>query len=65
MSRPRVTAKTRARTSAALKLVSAGARDADPNRVAQAQRRIAAGWYNRSEVRDRVVEAVLEEIRDH
>ena len=32
-------------------------------RVAEARRRIAAGWYDRAEVRDSLVEAVLQEIR--
>lgn len=32
-------------------------------RVAEARRRIASGWYDRAEVRDRLVEAVLSEIR--
>lgn len=32
-------------------------------RIAQARRRIASGWYDRADVRDRLVEAVLEEIR--
>ena len=34
-------------------------------RVAEARRRIATGWYDRDEVRDRLVEAVLYEIRSH
>src|SRR5262249_59915762 len=34
-------------------------------RVAEARRRIAAGWYDRSEVRDSLVDAVLQEIRGH
>lgn len=34
-------------------------------RVAEARRRIASGWYDRAEVRDRLVEAVLSEIRGH
>jgi hypothetical protein len=32
-------------------------------RVAEARRRIAAGWYDRSEVRDSLVDAVLHEMR--
>ena len=32
-------------------------------RVAEARRRIATGWYDRADVRDRLVEAVLQEIR--
>ena len=32
-------------------------------RVAEARRRIASGWYDRTEVRDSLVEAVLEEFR--
>jgi len=34
-------------------------------RVAEARRRIASGWYDRSEVRDSLVDAVLQEIRGH
>lgn len=32
-------------------------------RVAEARRRIASGWYDRADVRDSLVEAVLHEIR--
>ena len=32
-------------------------------RVAEARRRIATGWYDRADVRDSLVEAVLQEIR--
>jgi hypothetical protein len=32
-------------------------------RVAEARRRIAAGWYDRSEVREGLVDAMLEEMR--
>jgi len=32
-------------------------------RVAEARRRIAAGWYDRAEVRDSLVEAMLQEFR--
>lgn len=32
-------------------------------RVRDARRRIESGWYDRAEVRDRLVEAVLHEIR--
>lgn len=32
-------------------------------RVAEARRRIATGWYDRAEVRDSLVEAVLQEFR--
>ena len=32
-------------------------------RIAQARRRIASGWYDRAEVRDSLVEAVLHEFR--
>jgi hypothetical protein len=35
----------------------------DLTRVAKARRRIASGWYDRSDVRDSLVEAVLEEMR--
>jgi hypothetical protein len=37
----------------------------DLARVVEARRRIASGWYDRSDVRDSLVEAVLEEIRGH
>lgn len=33
-------------------------------RVAEARRRIASGWYDRAEVRDRLVEVMLVEIRE-
>lgn len=33
------------------------------SRVAAAQKRVAAGYYDRDEVRDRLAEAVLEVIR--
>jgi hypothetical protein len=33
------------------------------SRVAEARRRIESGWYDRAEVRSRLVEAVLQEIR--
>jgi hypothetical protein len=39
------------------------ARVVDLTRVAKARRRIASGWYDRSDVRDSLVEAVLEEMR--
>jgi len=32
-------------------------------RVAEARRRIESGWYDRADVRDSLVEAVLQEIR--
>jgi len=64
MSRRREPVVSTTRRSPALKLVPVpGARVASLARVAQARRRIAAGWYDRSEVRDRLVEAVLQEIR--
>ena len=34
-------------------------------RVAEARRRIATGWYDRAEVRDSLVDAVLHEFRSH
>jgi transposase len=37
----------------------------DLARVVEARKRIASGWYDRSDVRDSLVEAVLEEIRGH
>ena len=33
-------------------------------RVRDARQRIDSGWYDRAEVRDRLVEAVLHEIRE-
>ena len=41
------------------------ARIVDLSRVVEARRRIASGWYDRADVRDRLVEAVLEEIRGY
>ena len=41
------------------------ARVASLARVAEARRRIASGWYDRSEVRDSLVDAVLQEFRGH
>ena len=35
----------------------------DLSRVVEARRRIAAGWYDRMDVRKSLVEAVLQEIR--
>jgi hypothetical protein len=32
-------------------------------RVAEARRRIASGWYDRAEVRDSLVDAVLQQFR--
>jgi len=37
----------------------------DLTRVVEARRRIAAGWYDRADVRMSLVEAVLEEFRHH
>jgi hypothetical protein len=34
-------------------------------RVAEARRRIATGWYDRAEVRDSLVDAVIQEFRDY
>ena len=45
---------------------SAGEADAgvvDLTRVVEARRRIASGWYDRSDVRKSLVEAVLQEMR--
>ena len=36
----------------------------DLTRVVEARRRIAAGWYDRTDVRRSLVEAVLQEIRN-
>ena len=36
----------------------------DLTRVVEARRRIAAGWYDRTDVRKSLVEAVLQEIRN-
>jgi hypothetical protein len=35
------------------------------DRVAEARRRIAEGWYDRVDVRDNLVEAVMQEIRGY
>jgi hypothetical protein len=35
----------------------------DLTRVVEARRRIASGWYDRSDVRDSLVDAVLQEMR--
>jgi len=35
----------------------------DLTRVVEARRRIASGWYDRSDVRKSLVEAVLQEMR--
>ena len=37
----------------------------DLTRVVEARRRIAAGWYDRSDVRDSLVEAMLQEMKSH
>ena len=66
--RSTATAKRAAREPGArpLKLVPLpSAHVASLARVAEARRRIAAGWYDRSEVRDSLVDAVLQEIRGH
>jgi len=39
------------------------ARVVDLARVARARQRIATGWYDRSDVRNSLVDAVLQEIR--
>ena len=63
MTRRRETVVPTVRMAPVLKLVPiASARIVDLGRVAKAKHRIATGWYDRSEVRDRVVEAVLNEI---
>ena len=54
----RAAARTQARATSA-----ARARVVDLSRVVEARRRIASGWYDRSDVRDRLVEAVLNEMR--
>jgi len=57
---------TRARKPAAHERPSrrdAGAGIVDLTRVVEARRRIASGWYDRSDVRQSLVEAVLEEMR--
>ena len=41
----------------------ANARIVDLTRVVEARRRIASGWYDRSDVRQSLVEAVLQEMR--
>jgi len=42
---------------------AADARVVDLTRVVEARRRIASGWYDRSDVRDSLVDAVLAEMR--
>jgi len=42
---------------------AASDRVVDLSRVVEARRRIAAGWYDRADVRMRLVEAMLEELR--
>jgi hypothetical protein len=42
---------------------SASANVVDLTRVVEARRRIASGWYDRSDVRKTLVEAVLQEMR--
>jgi hypothetical protein len=62
---PRATT-TRARKPAAHERPSrrdARASIVDLTRVVEARRRIASGWYDRSDVRQSLVEAVLEEMR--
>jgi len=54
----RAAARTQPRSSA-----DARASVVDLARVVEARRRIASGWYDRSDVRDRLVEAVLQEMR--
>ena len=54
----RAAARTQARTTS-----DARASVVDLARVVEARRRIASGWYDRSDVRDRLVEAVLNEMR--
>ena len=54
----RAAARTQARSSADVR-----ERVVDLARVVEARRRIASGWYDRSDVRDRLVEAVLHEMR--
>ena len=54
----RAAARTQARATS-----DARARVVDLSRVVEARRRIASGWYDRSDVRDRLVEAVLNEMR--
>ena len=63
-----VTRKRRRRTAADRPAPRAEARAqsadvVDLSRVVEARRRIAAGWYDRTDVRKSLVEAVLQEIR--
>ncbi len=63
MTRRRETVVPVVRKAPVLKLVPiASASDVDLGRVAKAKHRIATGWYDRSEVRDRLVEAMLHEM---
>jgi hypothetical protein len=57
----RTGAKTR--TVKILPLPSAGVVRLE--RVAEVRRRIASGWYDRPDVRDSLVEAMLQEFRAH
>jgi len=52
-----------ARASAPRSVGAPDPRVVDLTRVVEARRRIASGWYDRSDVRESLVEAVLEEMR--
>lgn len=58
-------AKPTSSTKLALVPPQAGAGLVRLARVEEARRRIQSGWYDRADVRDRLVEAVLQEIREH
>jgi len=64
MTRRRKPAASQRPAQGTLKLVPIpSARVVSLARVAEARRRIASGWYDRSEVRDSLVDAVLQEMR--
>ena len=64
MTRRRKPAATQRPAHGTLKLVTnPSAPVVDLARVAEARRRIAAGWYDRSEVRDSLVDAVLHSLQ--
>jgi len=44
-------------------MVAPNPRIVDLTRVVEARRRIASGWYDRSDVRASLVEAMLEEMK--
>jgi hypothetical protein len=59
----RPTRRAVARGPDARSVVDPNPRIVDLTRVVEARRRIASGWYDRSDVRDSLVEAMLQEMR--